>query len=552
MIVIGKSQNKKPSYLEHDKSGEKELKWTILTAWNNFQVLYKTAENIRISNTKTMSSIPQINIDEYPNEQQSVPSDEDHSFNLGEQPYRTKRKLDDEFNYLVKLFQPVKGMNPNLLHSNINRFNDKFNTYLKDTVEVQLLKFLPSQFFIALSSQDHTKLVYDYNFRDNLNNDHIDFSQNGDFLRLVHYYINNYDLRDKTVNKSKPRNNTHRGELKTTQSATKSRMMNNPVEDSKHLEDDEYNASGIIEDNSNSIEFCISGVLVRILQIENMPVTKTKETFYLIVVFQRYIRRRRTMKRARDPDPNDRCYTINKCRFPTVNITDRRIICSSLSKFVEISLVVDRDTFLRVGIEPSQRKKILKASDKAELEIEDAKNNALILSYAKFKDTSSHKLRKLGNKSTSTKPVKPGDPVEVSDIEINVDNKDESNSNSNYSDEGFQDYHYDSEYTNNFLDMSYTDGIKIKRKVGGNNLKDINKQEIINHDKFFDNDSSISVAEHAIPSSGRSPINNGNQEEISQETHLDDFFKREESKHDEEESEDQVKKVNHFYSLYLI
>ena len=60
--------------------------------------------------------------------------------------------------------------------------------------------------------------------------------------------------------------------------------MNNPVEDNKHL--DEYNANGIIEDNSNSVEFSMSGIWVRILQIENMPDTKADENFILFVYFK--------------------------------------------------------------------------------------------------------------------------------------------------------------------------------------------------------------------------------------------------------------------------
>ena len=546
MIVIGKSKNKNPSYLQHDKSGEKELKWTILTTWYNFQVLYKEAKNIVIAQNKTKLPAQDGSNNDDSDSDKNSPSDEDYlNLSSNQSPTKLRQKLDDEYNSLAKLFQSFKSMNPNLLHSNINKFNDKFNTYLKETIEVQMIKFIPSQFFITLSNKDHTKLVYEYNFTDNLNKEHVDLTHNYEFLKLVHHYINNYELSDKTALKNKSLGSNKNIDLKLQQTATKSRMMNNPVEDSKHLEDESLCIA--IEDNCNSLEFCFSGILVRILKIDNMPITKTNETFYLIVVFQRHMKRRRTIKQDKEPNPNNRCYVINKCVFPSKNISDRRIICSSLSKFIEIGLVVDVETFLRVGMEPAQRNKILDAPERAGLQIQDNKINSVIQSYAKYKNVkSTNPIKKLGTRGMVLKPDLIGkEPAATSDIDLKIEQKDESKfSDHDVTHVNNEEFHFESECSSNLLEMSYMGNINNKRNVGGNNIKEINEQEDIKHKKHFSDESTIIFDENAILPHKKSLDDNESQGEDEDESKGQDEDESKGQDEDENESQSQQEEVS--------
>jgi hypothetical protein len=281
MILVGKSLNTNPTSLKHDKHGDRELKWSILTIWHNFKVLHKSSQLPKQSNQNSNQSLPQLSVNEYINQQQSVPSDGSISIENESVTPNKLRQRNEKFNGLMKLFQPIKELNPNLLHKNINRFSDKFNSHLKDTTEIQLLKFLPSQFFLAVSNSEYTKLTYRYNFRDHLKNDYSDFSMNVSFLGLLHYHINNFWMKSKTQNRAKNRNNHGRNENKTTNSGTKSRMMNNPVEDdSKQIDDDESGLAAIIDENSSSMEFTLPGFLIRINQTEGMQPFKNREHYF--------------------------------------------------------------------------------------------------------------------------------------------------------------------------------------------------------------------------------------------------------------------------------
>ena len=109
MIVIGKSKNKNPSYLQHDKSGEKELKWTILTTWYNFQVLYKEAKNIMKAQTRAKPAAQDDSNNENSNDDKNSPSDEDDlNLSSNQSPTILRQKLDVEYNGLMKLFQSFK------------------------------------------------------------------------------------------------------------------------------------------------------------------------------------------------------------------------------------------------------------------------------------------------------------------------------------------------------------------------------------------------------------------------------------------------------------
>ena len=91
------------------------------------------------------------------------------------------------------------------------------------------------------------------------------------------------------------------------------------LEDRKLLdEDSEY--SNLLKDNSDSVEFIIPGFLIRITKINKMYPGKQ---YFSVAVFQRYIRRRRTTRKSKDPPNNEKYHRIGNNIFPSYNIKDR-------------------------------------------------------------------------------------------------------------------------------------------------------------------------------------------------------------------------------------
>jgi len=255
---------------------------------------------------------------------------------------------------------------------------NNFTEYLKQTVEIHLLKFLPSQFFLLTKSKGGIKIVYKYSFRDqSKEDDYTDISKNLEFLKFLHYQIHNFTLRKERPSK-KRKKDTARKEFKSTHSATKSKMNQNidsvGLEDRKMLEDDSeyYN---LVKNNADTIEFIIPGFLIRATKMSE--ITAGKE-YFSIMIFQRYIRRRRSARKSKDPPESERYHKFGSCIFPAANIKDRHLITSSFSMFIKNNLVVDRKTFMKATISTKQRKKIIAATRKAELELEDTYANALI------------------------------------------------------------------------------------------------------------------------------------------------------------------------------
>lgn len=547
MIFICRLQNLNNPYLGYDRSGEREIKWAMITFWNNIKIIHQSLNYSRSNSGNEAVGLPQVNLNEYDVHNQSVPSNESISIEHDTVNPSKLRQLNEEFSNLVKLFQPISDMNPNLINHNINRYSDKFSSNLKDTIEVQLLKFLPSQAFVVIGNFDYIKLLFGYNFRDNLKSDCTDLSMNLRFLNLLHYNIKHYQSRNDKLPKTARSNgnNRPRYENKTTHSATKSRMnqvIDSDKEDSKNLDDDESGIALIYEENSNSLEFCMPGYLIRITQIENVPPMRKRERCFSVLVFQRYIRRRRTFRKNKDQDPNERCYKIGRSMFPSANISDRHIIAQSMNNFIESHMNVDQDTFLKACMGSNERRKIIKSSFKAELEIEDKRNNALIQTVAHYREIKSVGRNKFGKKEEESDKY---NGLQASDIKLQFDGDKEPESskeieNSLESGDPRKQVYYESEYSSHYLEDSYAERVNKAREEGNVKLVRLNNSENYTYENYFENDSSISIPNDDVKSARlsaknelrvsskdkktRSPNRYSNASENSGATSLDDFF----------------------------
>ena len=145
-------------------------------------------------------------------------------------------------------------MNPNLLHTNAMAMTNRFVDVLKETVEIQLLKFLPSQYFLIVGNLRRIKIVLKHNFRDkSKEDDFTDLSQNLMFLELLNYQVHKYN---KVIAKRRKANmeGGMNAYIKSTHSATKSKMNNQIYsshnEDHKEFDEDTQYVD-LIRENSD-------------------------------------------------------------------------------------------------------------------------------------------------------------------------------------------------------------------------------------------------------------------------------------------------------------
>ena len=68
-----------------------------------------------------------------------------------------------------------------------------------------------------------------------------------------------------------------------------------------------------------------------------------------------------------------------------------------------------------------------------------------------LKKQEQNKQVNLGNRNIIAKPARPEDPINISEIGINVDQKDKSKSEGEVSSDFFTKFHYDSEFANNYF-----------------------------------------------------------------------------------------------------
>lgn len=142
-------------YFKNEKLGEKELKWSSLTIFSNFRVLHKTESKITSarylnenSNDEKIAYPVEIerHVDGLSSEEEDEASEEDLRLN-------PSNLRNEKFTNLSRLFQTIRDLNPNLLHQNVIKLDEKFFSFLREEVEVQLLKFIPSQFFLVVGNQ---------------------------------------------------------------------------------------------------------------------------------------------------------------------------------------------------------------------------------------------------------------------------------------------------------------------------------------------------------------------------------------------------------------
>lgn len=110
------------------------------------------------------------------------------------------------------------------------------------------------------------------------------------------------------------------------------------------------------------------------------------DRYYSVMVFQRFIKRRRTAKKDKDPSNQERFLANNYGTLPAANLKERQTITNTFTKFIRTNLVVDSKTFLSTTLGSIQRKKILKETRNRKLELQDKKTNALIQSYIQSKE----------------------------------------------------------------------------------------------------------------------------------------------------------------------
>ena len=160
-----------------------------------------------------------------------------------------------------------------------------------------------------------------------------------------------------------------------------------------------------------------------------------------------------------------------------------------------------------------QVKKILAANRKTELELEDTNINALIQSFAQsrqIKNVKNQKKNPFADKGRKYQfedgPFQlDGSELNTNDIHVRFKPEEgkldpvhgESNESSNHEAAQRCNYHFQSEQASSYFEESYTEYVK-KKQLRDNktkrNISDINRYEVKELNKYFDYDSSISVA----------------------------------------------------------
>lgn len=405
------------------------------------------------------------------------------------------------------LFRPIKGLNSNLLHTNVTKMTNKFTEYLKETVEIHVLKFLPSQYFLVQSNQQRSKILYKYNFRNqSIEEEYSDLSQNSMYLESLNYHIQKIARSDFGVKNKRPEENG-RPIVKSTHSGTKSKMNQHidtiENEDRKNSDEDtEYYE--FLKENQSSFEFTIPGFVTRIKQIRGVPKPSHGDAFYSVIVFHRYVRRRRTARKDKDPKGEEKVNKLGWSSFPVTNLKERQLIMNSFNSFIRNSLVVDKDSLLKVTIGTKQRKRILAATKRARLDLDDTKGNPLIQSYVQSKEIKGldNKKKNLFTKSSAHIQVakSPFDYKNgiVNPDEINISINDSisySNTSFNETEEGDnrrQEFYLDSENSMSLFKDSLAGQERSPGKHHHQDILQMRKMEAKSMAEFFeDDDSSI-------------------------------------------------------------
>jgi hypothetical protein len=326
------------------------------------------------------------------------------------------------------------------------------------------------------------------------------------YLESLNYHILKIAQSDFGMKNRRP-DEKSRPYIKSTHSGTKSKMNQHidtlENEDRKNSDEDtEYYE--FLKENQSCFEFTIPGFVTRIKRIRGVPKPSHGDSFYSVIIFHRYVRRRRTARKDKDPKGEEKVNKLGWSSFPITNLKERQLIMNSFDSFIRNSLVVDKDSLLKVTVGTKQRKRILAATRRARLDLDDAKANPLIQSYVQAKEIKGldNKKKNLFTKNNAHIQVakSPFDynngVVSPDDININInDSISYSNTSFNETEEGNnlrQEFYLDSENSISLFKDSLVDQERSPDKHHRPDILEMRKMEVRNMVEFFeDEDSSI-------------------------------------------------------------
>jgi len=227
------------------------------------------------------------------------------------------------------------------------------------------------------------------------------------------------------------------------------------------------------------------------------------DVYYSVIVFQRYIRRRRKAKKDKDPKGPEKVYKIGSSKFPITNIKERQLILNSFNAYIKNNLVVNRDTFLKAAVGSKQRKKILAETKRVKLELNDGKANSLVQSYIQSKE-----IKNLSNKRKNMLMMNGehieiakspfdynGGPIGPEDINLRVGEMSLESSYSGDQESGETEnerdaFYFQSEFSSSLLNDSYAESVRKKEKTYVADIMDTNRNERKGFNQFFEGDDS--------------------------------------------------------------
>lgn len=229
------------------------------------------------------------------------------------------------------------------------------------------------------------------------------------------------------------------------------------------------------------------------------------DRYYSVMVFQRYIRRRRISKKDKDPSGNEKYYKNIHGVLPAANLKERQIMTNSFSIFMRNNLVVDSKLFLQTTMAQKYRKKILSDTKNKKISLSDKKTNILVQSYIQSKEikrcrnTNKNPLSIGGHIQIARSPLDNEEVIGPENVHIRFNStnhigpiniEDSESLKSDISDNYYQEFHFESGVGSEILEDIIDKNIG-KYETESNNMKNLNKIEKGHFSQFFDEESSI-------------------------------------------------------------
>ena len=243
------------------------------------------------------------------------------------------------------------------------------------------------------------------------------------------------------------------------------------------------------------------------------------DKYYSVMVFQRYIRRRRLARKDKDISDNDRYFKNNHGVLPAANLKERQIITNSFSSFIRTNLIVDSRIFLSATLASKNRKKILNESKNRNMSLNDKKGNVLIQAYIhskeikRYRNVNKNPLNVGGHIKVAKSPFDYGDTIGPENVHIQFGpnnnigpiNMDDSESMiSHPADQEYQEFHFESGVGSAILEDSFDKNISDYDR-SHNQMHNPKKIEKGNFSQFFDEESSIFPSEYSRGSESATP-----------------------------------------------